>query len=185
MHDLCITIVEEHTKRVCRNLALTHTRRRTITIEEEAPTGPQKREQQQQKQLKAQQLPPTSKLNAKTTTTTTTTTTKGPTTTTNKRITREYMVPSSTPSESTSLTVAVPTSSSIKVWAEEDQDQNLLLHIRKQRCDKRRESSQERNIWYTDCERPARKGQAKKGCKLVIDLDWSALHITSLHISAP
>ncbi|XP_028895539.2 ataxin-2 homolog [Zeugodacus cucurbitae] len=140
MHDLCITIVEEHTKRVCRNFALTHTRRRTITIEEEqAPTRPQ--QQQQRQQQKQSKLPPITKLNAKTTTSTTTTTTKGPTTTTNKRITREYVLPSSTPSESTSLTVAVPTSSRIKVWAEEDDDQNLFLHIKTLRGDKRGEAS--------------------------------------------
>lgn len=178
MHDLCITIVEEHTKRVCRNFALTHTRRRTITIEEEeAPPRPQQKQQQpQQRQQKAQSLPPISKLNAKTTTTTTTTTTKGPNTTTNKRITREYVLPSSTPSESTSVTVAVPTNSCIKVWAEEDKDQNLLLHIRKQRSDKPGERAQQRSIWYTDCERPAGKAQPQKGYKLVIDLDWSAIY---------
>ncbi|XP_018794745.1 PREDICTED: ataxin-2 homolog [Bactrocera latifrons] len=153
MHDLCITIVEEHTKRVCRNFALTHTRRRTITIEEEedeeAPTRQQQQQQhqqRQQRQQKAQSLPPISKLNAKTTTTTTTTTTKGPTTTTNKRTTREYVLPCSTPSESTSVTVAVPTNSSIKVWAEEDKDQSLLLHITKQRGDKAGERAQHRSI---------------------------------------
>lgn len=146
MHDLCITIVEEHTKRICRNFALTHTRRRTITIEEEEEEAPTRPQQQQQRQQKAQSLPPISKLNAKTTTTTTTTTTKGPTTTTNKRITREYVLPCSTPNESTSVTVAVPSNSSIKVWAEEDKDQNLLLHITKQRGDKPRERPQQRSI---------------------------------------
>ncbi|CAD6997435.1 unnamed protein product [Ceratitis capitata] len=134
MPNLCITVVEEHTKRVCRNFALSHSRRRTITIEEEAPKGKQ-REQPQYMKQKIQHLPPISKLNPRSTTTTTTTTTdtKGvpPTTTTNTRIIREYLLSSSTPADSTSLAVVVPTNSNIKVWVEEDKDQNLLFHIKR------------------------------------------------------
>ncbi|XP_061400884.1 uncharacterized protein LOC133336618 [Musca vetustissima] len=117
MRDLCITIVEEHTKRLSRNLALTQTRRRTITFENPP----------QNKVLEITQP------NSKTTIITQPKSLKKSictTTTTTERSLRPAKNPIT--STVTTTTVDVPYKN-FKIWTDYDQDENLQLHIKEQK----------------------------------------------------
>lgn len=108
MHDLSVTIVEEHTKRLSRNLALTQTRRRTITFEE--PPG----QQNSQNSLMVKSSKPKTICSTLTT--------------------EKALRPIKNPQNSTvtTTTVAVPYKN-FQIWTDYDKDQNLLLHIKERK----------------------------------------------------
>lgn len=111
MQDLSITIVEEHTKRLSRNLALTQTRRRTITFQDP-----------QEIEIENPNSNTTIIKNSKHKSLTTTTTTE------------RALRPAKDPVTSTitTTTVAVPYKN-FKIWTDYDREQNFLLHIKEQK----------------------------------------------------
>lgn len=115
MRDLSITIVEEHTKRLSRNLALTQTRRRTITFENPP----------------ANDIVEITKPNSNTTIIRNAKASKSICTTTTSE---KSLRPAKNPITSTitTTTVDVPYKN-FKIWTDYDQEENLQLHIREQK----------------------------------------------------
>ncbi|XP_075149655.1 uncharacterized protein LOC142223684 [Haematobia irritans] len=129
MRDLSITIVEEHTKRLSRNLALTQTRRRTITFED----PPHK------------EVVEITKPNSKTTIIRNPKSQKSiSTTTTTERSLRPVKNPVT--SIVTTTTVDVPYKN-FKIWTDYDQEENLQLHIKEQK-DRKEEINDKRTGGY-------------------------------------
>lgn len=157
MRDLSITIVEEHTKRLSRNLALTQTRRRTITFENPP----------------ANDVVEITKPNSNTTIIRNAKASKSICTTTTSE---KSLRPAKNPITSTitTTTVDVPYKN-FKIWTDYDQEENLQLHIREQKPIKEaasdcRKGVAMRTIWYWDEKEP--RTSKEKGSKLIIDLNW-------------
>lgn len=124
MHDLSVTIVEEHTKRLSRNLALTQTRRRTITFKDP-----------QEIEIENPNFNTTIIKNSKQKSICTTTTTE------------RSLRPAKDPQTATvtTTTVAVPYKN-FKIWTDYDQEQNFLLHIKEQKESKELPQKQLKSI---------------------------------------